>query len=323
LAKVPPSGRDYAQDKLTDASGDARATEELLRGSVMDGGLWFADASCAPFATPGPIKPEQFHDFARCLAGLHLQVTDRRDPLPDVAVMTYAPGIEIEARIVGDRDGPRLTWIGFESRRDDADSLPTISPALLESLRLDSEPKPGIADSTAYAWLKVCLAADGSLASITPFEVSSPQAGPQFGSLVASWRFKPSPIGAACSMVRLGSTPPRIVLPFPPPAGTDAPVMIALTRLHRTAGDKNIVPDDRTKIAIGRAGLRRLVGSFKMCIDTRGRVAVVVPLQPTGVESYDQKILRTIKTTWVFEPVLDGNQPVPVCSGVTFIYSQD
>jgi len=317
---IVPSNK--VRETLTAASGDAVAIEKLLHGSVMNGGLWFADEKCATFAKPGPVAADRYHDFARCLADVHFVTSDRVDQLPDVTVMTYAPGIEIEARVAFEQDGPRLSWIGFESRRDESDSLPTISPTLLESLRSEGNAKPAIADPKAYTWLKLCLDTDGSLASVTPFEASSPQAARELGSMVATWKFKPAPMGPVCSMVRLGQAPPKIMLPFPPPPGGDAIVTIPITSLHRTGGEINIVPDDDTKTTIGRTGIGRVIGSYRVCLDAQGRVQVVVPLRRSGFTAYDEKIVSTIKNKWQFEPYLDNNHPVPVCSAVTFIYSQ-
>src|SRR5262245_7989471 len=104
--------------KVTQATlvGDASKLRPLLRGSVVNGGLRFDDATCAQaFGVPGEIAEAQFDAFAGCLASLKLEPSAREDSLGDVIVMQHAPGFELQARIVND-DGPRLSWIGFASR---------------------------------------------------------------------------------------------------------------------------------------------------------------------------------------------------------------
>jgi hypothetical protein len=47
----------------------------------------------------------------------------------------------------------------------------------------------------------------------------------------------------------------------------------------------------------------------------------VVPLRSTNIPEYDRKIIREMMT-WQYSPFLDHGTPVPVCTAVTFIYSQ-
>jgi hypothetical protein len=46
----------------------------MLRKSVTNGGLLFADTTCAnQFAQPGEVTGDRLPAFAKCLAGLHMQ----------------------------------------------------------------------------------------------------------------------------------------------------------------------------------------------------------------------------------------------------------
>jgi hypothetical protein len=90
----------------------------------------------------------------------------------------------------------------------------------------------------------------------------------------------------------------------------------------RTAGDKNIVPDDVTKTEISRSGKDRIIGSFKLCLTVGGEIQSVNMLKSTGFGSYDQKILSTIRGSWRYKPYNVNGKAVPVCTAVTFIYSQ-
>jgi TonB family protein len=90
---------------------------------------------------------------------------------------------------------------------------------------------------------------------------------------------------------------------------------------HRIRGDKHIVPNDVTKVEIQRSGKTRVVGVWKFCIDTAGAITSVNQLKSTGFTAYDQKIQAAIRT-WVYRPYKVNGKDVPVCSAVTFVYTQ-
>ena len=330
---------------------DAADFEHMLDGSVTNGGLWFDDPACAAqFATPGDIKPDGFAPFARCLAGLHLQASPRADALADVVVLTYEPGFEIEARVVNERGGPRLTWIGYESRRREDPVIPTVTVAALESHRLAGDPykplAPEVAEkldlattsngTAASTWLKVCVAASGAV-TIEPRETTSVEALHAFADAASSWQFRPFVVRDqaidVCAMVRLvyplGHLRGAETLPLPLPLRATQHVIAlkqsgSTTRLlegQRIAGAINIVPDDETKSAIQRSGVRRVVGEFRICIDETGHVEEILPVRSTRVAAYDREIIAGMRR-WVYRPFLIDGQPTAVCTGVTFIYSQ-
>jgi hypothetical protein len=90
---------------------------------------------------------------------------------------------------------------------------------------------------------------------------------------------------------------------------------------NRLSGEKNIVPDDKTKTAIFQSRKDRVIGSYKLCIDTAGKVSSVGQLRSTGFAAYDTKIIEQLRT-WTYKPFLIDGKPEPVCTAVTFIYSQ-
>ncbi|HSN26214.1 MAG TPA: energy transducer TonB, partial [Kofleriaceae bacterium] len=125
-----------------------------------------------------------------------------------------------------------------------------------------------------------------------------------------------------CSMMLLG-TPLAQALAhekIPMPMTGDKPA-VAPDQLVRIAGEKLITPDDEDKMRIQNAGIRRLVGAFKVCIDPSGRVEDVQVLRPTGLATYDQRIITEIRH-WQYQPYLDDGEPKAVCTAATFIYSQ-
>jgi hypothetical protein len=337
---------------FADASGDAAKIEGLLQVSVTNGGLWFDDGTCAAkFQRPGDVKPDAFPMFARCLAGLHLQRSAREDALGDVAVMSYAPGFEVEARVVNERSGPRLTWIGFVARRS-AQEQPTITVDVLEALRVSGDRNgpldpaltaklvldPTSKTKAEYTWLKVCIDETGAVTSASPYETTSLAATAAFKDAVSKWTFRPFTIQGqpvpVCAMVRPAYPPaaaPAVeTLPLPPPPSRSRhkdPIVFAEGAVHklmegkRIRGEKMISPDDDTKYEIQKSRVHRISGTFRVCVDDHGTVESVLPVRSTGFASYDRSIIGGIHQ-WVYSPFLVDDQAVPVCTSVMFIYSQ-
>jgi hypothetical protein len=123
-------------------------------------------------------------------------------------------------------------------------------------------------------------------------------------------------------VLRPGASAPRP--PPPPPAPPAPPANIAPTAFEqlRIAGDKQITPDDETKTEIGRDAKAKVVASFKLCLDTTGAISDIKTLKASGYPAYDDKLTRTIRDTWKYLPYLVNGTPTPVCTAVTFIYSQ-
>jgi TonB family protein len=326
-------------------SADAKGLRKMISKPLGTGGLYFSDPACErQFGRPGDVAATQLDAFAQCLAGLHLRLADRKDPLDDVVVLTYDPGIEIEARIIDQPRGTWLAWIGFESRRDLRDGLPTIGAATLESLRTAGQRDGAIDEATGtqllahatahgkdheWAWLKVCLDSSGKVTGAHIRETSSLAAAEAFKTSALAWTFKPLLVGGqpmpACSMVQMVYPAAKHAdeqLPLPLPAGPEDEVELASSSLKRTAGEKLIVPDPDTKSRIHRAGLDQVSAAFQFCIDPAGAVASVEMLRSSGVPTYDQELTTGIEQ-WRYEPYREGNAaPVAVCSSAWFIYSQ-
>jgi hypothetical protein len=356
---VPKSARDEVRqaatrDVLAAAVRDPGKLHQLMRGTVVNGGMRFDDAQCAAdFGVPGEVPAERTAAFAGCLARLQLDVSSRLSMLDDVVVLRYAPGFELEARLMSVAAGHQLTWIGFSSRRSGDLDVPTITHDALESLRIAGD-RHGPVDPAqtsdfdiasnklsraAFTWVKLCIDETGAIAKTDVFETTSSPAAKVLAATTTSWKFRPfvtqgAPL-AVCAMVRIAypadKAPPIETLPLAPPRSKSnrTPVVIAdgstlLERLH-VGGNKHIVPDDLTKVEISRAGTGKrsisIKGSFRVCIDESGRVEAVLPLHATGFPDYDAKLLRGIRE-WAFKPYLVDGSPTPVCTYVRFIYSQ-
>jgi TonB family protein len=335
---------------MTKAVTDAAAMTSLFADSVTNGGLWFEDPACKALPI-GELPKDKHAAFARCLVGLKLQPSAREDERGDVVVMTYEPGFELELRMPSETNGPRLTWIGFSGRRPE-DKLPTISGAVLEASRLagdhdgplegavaamlDAELQ-GSPERVALTWLRVCIDGEGAVTSADPYETTSLKAQTAFKAAALTWKFKPFMVGeravAVCAMKRLsypaGAAPLPETIPPPVPRSKQnkealvfAPGPAAkLVEGRRIVGDKNVSPDEDTKNEIARSRNRRLEGRFRVCIDEQGNVESVLALRSTGYAAYDGRLIAAMEK-WRYSPFLIDDKPVPVCTGVSFIYSQ-
>ena len=108
--------------------------------------------------------------------------------------------------------------------------------------------------------------------------------------------------------------------PPPPPAPTQN-VPPTLLEANRLTGNKLITPDPKTVEEIKKSGKDKIIGSYKLCLDTQGAVTVVKQLKSTGFAAYDTKIQAEMQT-WTYKPYAINGKPAPVCTAVTFIYSQ-
>jgi protein TonB len=118
----------------------------------------------------------------------------------------------------------------------------------------------------------------------------------------------------------MGAPPP----PPPPPPPPAPPQNVPPTLLEgsRVSGEAKISPDDVTKTEIQRSGKDRVIGSFKLCLTTTGAISNVTMLKSTGFPSYDSKIQGKMRSEWRYKPYMVNGKAVPVCTAVTFVYSQ-
>jgi protein TonB len=118
-----------------------------------------------------------------------------------------------------------------------------------------------------------------------------------------------------------GAPPPPP--PPPPPAPPPPPQVVPQQAIEaqRISGEKQIVPDEPTKIQISRSGQSRIVTTVKMCLSGSGNVSSLSVLKASGFPAYDRKIKAKMRQ-WKYQPFKVNGKPVPVCTSVTFIYSQ-
>jgi hypothetical protein len=323
---------DRAIDRLVEAArnGDVVAIRGLLDGGLSYGGLWFGDAACRDrLPAPRAIPSEELDAVAGCLATLPLARSGRTSGSPGVAVLAYAPGIELEAAFAVAAGAVTMTWIGYAGRRGANDLLPTITGDALEALREDGRRPVATAKDAPMTWLKVCLDAAGDVEAVHPRWTTSSEALAAAVPIARQWRFRPFTLGgqpaAVCAMAALahpgGDDVDGAVLPLSVPDGFSHAVMMSAEGVsrHRIEGETLIVPSDRDRDAVLRTPGRRVASSFQLCIDERGEVAAVTMMQSTGLPSYDAHIAASL-ASWRYAPIDLAGSPVAVCTVVGVVY---
>jgi hypothetical protein len=342
LPKRPPWAEPVGESRPgAPPAADEAGFRAMLQGEVTSGGLFFPDEACqAQFGKAGPVPPDAFDAFARCVATLHLRPTGRTHWIDDGSIVTDDAGFEIEAHVVGGK----LDYIGFAGRAPGMPDLPTITPETFESLRASGDRNASLTDDEAKklmrSWdnsltqhLRLCLSPAGTITRVVPGGNQPwPAIFAAFRAVTRAWTFKPFVVAgrpiAACAIIQLAypaTTPKPNRLPAPPErskAGNTV-YFIPPTDLegYRLTGDRLIVPDDEDKVRVSMSREHRLIGSFKLCIDETGHYERGILLKSTGLPGYDAKIARELMR-WSYKPFLVDGASVPFCTAVTFIYSQ-
>jgi hypothetical protein len=245
-------------------------------------------------------------------------------------VLEYDPGFEIEARFTSGARGRSVSWIGFAGRVQGDPIAPSVTAAALEASRVAGD-RDGPVDPTAldpslkaHAWLKVCVDDHGRVTSAQVRETTSSVAARAFLSAASGWTFKPFLVhgeaAPVCGMFAMAYPPGHSAdkqekLPIPMTLQKDQ-VLVPEQELKRVSGNKWIEPP------APMAWSGRMVGTFKVCLDTTGKPAEVRALRTTGSPAYDEKVISTITETWAYTPVIIDGHPIAMCTQVTFIYTQ-
>lgn len=329
-----------------DVAGVASRVQMPLRLRRMR----FDAPACAQFSGDVEVDEQALPSFVRCLADLGVK---HLDGVADEWInAVYGPGIPL--KLTSMRGAPVVSFTGWADP-DRAELLiepvtfsshikkfsRSIVPARSARAALDAS------NESVAALVELCVDGSGKITSldVEAFGGGNVAPGTSDPDLVAyqqlvtkaarRWSIKAFKLGrkpmAACSRLRVGYPVDRIPPmqipapppPPPPPTSPDAPNTIPpkLLEGHRIAGNKAIVPDDATKRAIRDAKRDRTISTFKLCVSDKGVVKKVTLLKSSGFPAYDAKIMREMNQ-WAYRPYMLQGKAVPVCTAVTFIYSQ-
>lgn len=117
--------------------------------------------------------------------------------------------------------------------------------------------------------------------------------------------------------------------PSPQPPGQRprvAPKLAPSNRLEplRIKGRRLIAPSKRVRLILAARGesTSRLRATAQLCLSRRGIPYRVRMLASSGFTSYDNRI-RDSLYAWRYRPYLVNGTPQPVCTWVTFVFTQD
>jgi hypothetical protein len=312
--------------------------------------MMFVAPACTKFRARVQVEKADLPAFVNCLADLGIKNLDGPDDVFVNAV--YGPGFPLVFM-----NAPVSEVFSWALGSDMFTIEPVTFTSHIKNFNREIVPSAAmkkVIDASsiehATALLTVCVDSNGKIKTLASVRDVAFAAYAQDVEKVASkWSIKPFALGtkgSACAQLRVGYPADRIGWPLqmqlpppppPPPSPNDpqppppppedddshGPMNIAPGTLEsqRIRGDKNIVPDDKTKVAIQDAKRDRVIGSFKLCVDVTGAVTAVTLLKSSGFPDYDRKIIREMNK-WAYKPYPMNGHAVPVCSAVTFIYSQ-
>jgi hypothetical protein len=127
------------------------------------------------------------------------------------------------------------------------------------------------------------------------------------GSSGAPILWTPAPPPPPLQPPRADGAPPRSIPPF-------------LLDQNRIPDKTQTVPDAATLAEMASAGVTRVVGVFKLCVDTTGAISELKQLKSTGFPAYDRKIEAELRRERYRPIELDG-KITPICTAKTFIYT--
>ena len=349
LTRLQAADAAFAHE-LSDAirGQDAAAFARLWSGMVEVTGLWFADRACArQFPRDFTLAADRQPAFLRCLATLDARV-EPPSGNGDTPVLAYDPGLAVHLGVRGQVVQQLWTDVALI---DDPDAA-SIDPNLLAShlvsgtfdVRLGAGARgaAGAPEGTMSVDLQVCVDRSGRVDG-TRIERSTPSSEDYARAVLAAsttWRFTPflargKPV-RVCAIETFSDSPELQARQRERPAraaltaesgGPPLNVSPSALNAFRIAGRADIVPDDATKTALAKSAIAtaqriRLIGSFKLCISSSGRIQTITALKSTGVPAYDSKLIRDMREGWRYRPFQREGVPSPVCTAVTFIYQQ-
>jgi hypothetical protein len=272
------------------------------------------------------------------------------DPGIELHVAFYGPlvrAIGFEAQTSADTGVPTLTVQAFEELRTAGTTL--LDDKLASSLRAEAATKGSVS-----AWMKVCIGATGAITNAWTVKSTTTSIGEAFRVAIADWTFKPLEIHKvampACGLWLLtypaAKAPPVETLPafdqprvyeiddivaddmwtddlqvqgIPPPPPQIQNVTPTMLETLRVAGSKKLPATPSQRKAMVAAGKTRVLTSFKLCVDVRGKVSSITLLKTSGFPDYDALLTAGIRR-WGYRPYRINGAATPVCTAVTFSY---
>ncbi|MGE5185575.1 MAG: energy transducer TonB, partial [Acidobacteriota bacterium] len=90
-------------------------------------------------------------------------------------------------------------------------------------------------------------------------------------------------------------------------------------RIH---GREQILPDEDVRREMIRKNVRKFHAVFRLCLDETGHPESILPMRSTGFADYDRELIGGMQD-WVYSPFIVDGVPMPVCTEIQFVSSDD
>jgi hypothetical protein len=319
---------------------DEHHVSHALAADAKLHGLLFATSECARFQTPQTLAAKDRDAFDACVDHASPRIDHDRLAIVVSSDASRSYAVWLEVRVKG---GKVVELVGADATGAELDQ-PTVYEGQYSAFMPTDATRKELGDKRVAAEMRVC--SDGS-GNVTSRRLVKKSGVVSFDAeLEAHFKTvkKRDPLLIANTGVRVcrrldvffPAAPPAIdegkkdlvqpikiekiesATPAPSPPKIVAPTLLEPLRL---AGTKLIVPDDKTRTAIEASGRTKVIASLKLCLDSTGAVSLVRLLRSSGFVAYDQ-LLDHEMHGWKYKPYIDGGNAIPVCTAVTFIYSQ-
>lgn len=307
---------------------DTRTVESLVSFPLRAEKLRFASETCRKFwGVSVLVRVSDLSAFVDCLAGQKVTALTSAGDIKLHA--TFGPGFPLGIAFNADGKVFALTSSsepGSKPLRIEPSTFALhvtkftreIMPSTDTQRILDARGAKGV-----QAELSLCVDADGATVPVATVADPALKAYEQdVADAVHGWKIEPfqfdGKVKLACATYIVGYPAAALDQPVQMtsgPAGVDSKLLEPL----RVRGSKVIVPDDATKAKIIETDSKRVIGSFKLCVDDKGAPDDIKVLKPTGYDAYDQKIMREM-AKWAYKPYVVAGSAVRVCTAITFIY---
>jgi hypothetical protein len=307
---------------------DARTVESLVALPLRAEKVRFASETCRKFwGVSVLVHTSELSAFVDCLANQKVRALTSGADLKVSAI--FGPGFPLGISFDADGKVSALTSSSEPGSKPLSIEPSTFASHVAHFTReiVPSKDTQRTLDASGanavQAELSLCVDADG--ATVPVAMVADPAWKPyeqDVADVAHGWKIEPFQFGGkpqlACATYIVGY--PAAALDHPVqmtsgPVGVQAKLLESL----RIRGSKEILPDDATKVKIGETDSRRVIGSFKLCVDDKGVPKEIKVLKPTGYDAYDQKI-QVEMARWAYRPYVVAGSAVPVCTAITFIY---
>jgi hypothetical protein len=307
---------------------DIRTVESLVSSPLRVEKLRFATETCRKFwGVSVLVRSSDLRAFVECLAGQ--TVTPLTSAADSKVHATFGPGFPLGIAFNADGKVIALTSSsepGSKPLRIEPSTFSSHVKGFTREIAPSKETQRTLAArgvKGVQAELSLCVDVDGATVPIaTVADPALKHYEQDVADAVHGWKIEPLQLDGtprlACATYVVGSTSAALDQPVPMTSGPLAVDSKSL-ELLRIRGTQMIVPDDATKAKIAETEAKRVIGSFKLCLDTKGAPTGIKVLKPTGYDAYDRKLMGEM-AKWAYKPYIVAGSAVPVCTMVSFIY---